>query len=258
MNRPRNSAAARTAQPLWTLPGSALMALGIAWLLLLAAMTPVRAEERIIRAHGISTFGDLKYAEGFAHFDYVNPDAPKGGTFSTWGFGTFDSLSPYILKGNAAALSTVFFDTLMTGSLDEPDAMYGLVAHTIEYPESREWAIFHMRPEARFSDGSPVTAHDVVFSYEVLRDKGQPAYRVLFKDFKSVEAIDDHTVKFTFNADGALRELAMSAAGLPIFSRAFYETRDFAESTLGAALGFRALCAGPCRCGPIGQLQAAR
>lgn len=237
MNRPRTRAAARTVPPLARVTTSVLMGLTIACLLLLAAIAPLRAEEKIIRAHGISTFGDLKYPEGFAHFDYVNPDAPKGGTFSTWGFGTFDSLSPYILKGNAAALSTVFFDTLMTGSLDEPDAMYGLLAHTIEYPENREWAIFHMRPEARFSDGTPVTAQDVVFSYEVLRDKGQPAYQVLFRDFKSVEALDDHTVKFTFNPDGALRELAMSAAGLPIFSRAYYDTRDFAESTLEPPLG---------------------
>lgn len=237
MKRPRSSAAARPVPPMSRLLVPALMGLLSAWIMLMAATTPVRAEERIIRAHGISTFGELKYPEGFAHFDYVNPDAPKGGTFSTWGFGTFDSLSPYILKGNAAALSSVFFDTLMTGSLDEPDAMYGLVAHTIEYPESREWAIFYMRPEAMFSDGTPVTAHDVVFSYEVLRDKGQPAYRVLFKDFQSVEALDDHTVKFTFNPDGALRELPMSAAGLPIFSRAYYETRDFAESTLEPPLG---------------------
>ncbi len=167
----------------------------------------------------------------------MNPDAPKGGEFSTWGFGTFDSLSPYILKGNAAAGSTAFFDSLMTGNLDEPDAMYGLVAHTIEYPPNREWAIFYLRPEATFSDGTPVTAQDVVFSYEVLRDKGQPSYKVLFKDFKSVEALDDLTVKFTFNADGALRELPMSAAGLPIFSKAYYETRDFSESTLEPPLG---------------------
>ncbi|MFU8864726.1 MAG: extracellular solute-binding protein [Rhodobacterales bacterium] len=216
------------------------MSLGTAILVLLVSIGPLRAQEtdeNIIRAHGISTFGDLKYPEGFEHFDYVNPDAPKGGTFSTWAFGTFDSLTPYILRGNAASLSTVFYDTLMTGSLDEPDAMYGLVAHTIEYPESREWAIFYMRPEAKFSDGTPVTAHDVVFSYEVLREQGRPAYRVLFNDFKSVEALDDHTVKFTFNEDGALRELPMSAAGLPIFSRAYYEDRDFAQSTLEPPLG---------------------
>ncbi len=237
MNRPRNSAAARTVQPRLSFVSFWLMLLGSTIFALMLSLAPARADDTITRAHGISTFGDLKYPEGFAHFDYVNPDAPKGGTFSTWGFGTFDSLTPFILRGNSATLATVFFDTLMTGSLDEPDAMYGLVAHTIEYPESREWATFYMRPEATFSDGTPVTAHDVVFSYEVLRDKGRPSYRVLFKDFKSVEALDDHTVKFTFNEDGALRELAMSAAGLPIFSRAYYEDRDFAASTLEPPLG---------------------
>ncbi|MDP5349457.1 MAG: ABC transporter substrate-binding protein, partial [Paracoccaceae bacterium] len=96
MNRPRSSAAARTAQSTPPRHVAMLLALGMACLLLLASFAPVRAEERIIRAHGISTFGDLKYPEGFAHFDYVNPEAPKGGTFSTWGFGTFDSLTPYI------------------------------------------------------------------------------------------------------------------------------------------------------------------
>ncbi len=201
------------------------------------ARAQVATDEKIIRAHGISTFGDLKYPEGFPHFDYVNPDAPKGGTFSTWGFGTFDSLTPYILKGNPAALATIFFDSLMTGTLDEPDAMYGLLAHSIEYPENRQWAIFHLRPEARFSDGTPVTADDVVFSYEILRDKGRPAYQVLFKDFESVVAIDPLTVKFTFKPDGALRELPMTAAGLPVFSRAYYATRDFAESTLEPPMG---------------------
>ena len=195
------------------------------------------AEDKIIKAHGISTFGDLKYPEGFAHFDYVNPEAPKGGSFSTWGFGTFDSMTPYILKGNAAALSTVFFDSLMTGTLDEPDALYGLVAESIEYPESREWVIFNMRSEAMFSDGTPVTAEDVVFSFEVLRDKGAPTYKVLFKDFDTVEALDSHRVKFIFKKDGALRELPMTAAGLPIFSKAYYATRDFAESTLEPPVG---------------------
>ncbi|MYM56141.1 extracellular solute-binding protein [Thalassovita mangrovi] len=198
---------------------------------------PLRAEEKIIHSHGISAFGDLKYDEGFAHFDYVNPDAPKGGEFSTWSPGTFDSLSPYILKGNAAAMSSVFFDSLLSGNLDEPDAGYGLVADWLEYPENREWVIFHIRPEAKFWDDTPITAEDVVFSYEALRDKGVPVYKVLFKDFQSVEALDDTRVKFTFSPDGPLRELIMTAGGLPIFSKAYYATRDFAESTLEPPLG---------------------
>nr|WP_306734848.1 extracellular solute-binding protein [Marimonas arenosa] len=209
----------------------------LAVLAALAVALPLRAEEKIIRSHGISTFGDLKYPADFENFDYVNPDAPKGGEFSTWAFGTFDSLSPFILKGNAAAGATIFFDSLMSGSMDEPDSMYGLLAHTVEYPENREWAIFHLRPEASFSDGTKVTAQDVVFSFETLRDKGQPAYKVTFRDFIGAEALDDHRVKFSFKPEGALRELILTAAGLPVFSKAYYDTRDFTESTLEPSLG---------------------
>jgi microcin C transport system substrate-binding protein len=218
------------------IPGP-VRAVFVALAVLLAASLAPRAEETIIRSHGISAFGDLKYPADFAHFDYVNPDAPKGGTFSTWAFGTFDSLSPYILKGNAAAGASIFFDSLMTGSMDEPDSMYGLVADWVEYPESREWAIFHIRPEAVFSDGSKVTAEDVVFSYETLRDKGQPAYKVVFRDFTNVEALDAERVKYSFDPKGAVRELILTAAGLPIFSKAYYETHDFTESTLEPPLG---------------------
>ncbi|MDU8928109.1 extracellular solute-binding protein [Alisedimentitalea sp. MJ-SS2] len=227
---PTYSVASRSRE--WMALGLMIVTLALTW-----AAVPVKAEEAIIKSHGISTFGDLKYGADFKHFDYVNPDAPKGGEFSTWAFGTFDSLTPYILKGNAAAGSTVFYDSLMTGSMDEPDAMYGLLAHMVEYPENREWAIFHLRPEAKFSDGTQVTAEDVVFSYEVLREKGQPGYQVTFKDFESAEALDPLRVKFTFNPEGALRELIMTAAGLPVFSRAYYETRDFAESTIEPPLG---------------------
>jgi len=172
----------------------------------LGAFSSAAAEEKIITSHGISTFGDLKYDPDFKHFDYVNPDAPKGGEFSTWGFGTFDSLTPYILKGQAATLSSIFFESLMSGSADEPDSLYGLLAETIEYPESRQWAIFNLRPEARFSDGSPVTAEDVVYSFNILIEKGRPRLPAL-------------------------------VAGLPVFSKAYYETRDFAESTLDVPVG---------------------
>ncbi|MCA8868481.1 MAG: ABC transporter substrate-binding protein [Rhodobacteraceae bacterium] len=196
-----------------------------------------KAEEMTIKSHGISTFGDLKYGPDFQHFDYVNPDAPKGGEFSTWAFGTFDSMSPYILKGQAAALSNMFFESLMTGSADEPDSLYGLVAESIEYPENRQWAIFNIRPEAQFADGTPITADDVVFSYEVLIAKGRPSFRVTLSDFESVKALDSHRVKFTFKPGANTRGLPMTAAGLPIFSKAYYANRDFAESTLEPPLG---------------------
>ena len=195
------------------------------------------AAENITKAHGISTFGELKYGPDFRHFDYVNPNAPKGGEFSTWGFGTFDSLTPYILKGQAAQGSSIFFESLMTGDADEPDAMYGLLAESIEYPKNRQWAIFNMRPEAKFSDGSPVTAEDVVFSFHILVDKGRPSYAVTLADFEKVEALGPHRVKFTFKAGSNTRELPMTAAGLPVFSKAYYKDRDFAKSTLEPPLG---------------------
>lgn len=195
------------------------------------------AEDKIIKSHGISTFGELKYPADFPHFAYVNPDAPKGGEFSTWAFGTFDSLTPYILKGKAGAFSGVFFESLMSGTADEPDALYGLVAETIEYPESRAWAIFNMRPEARFSDGSELTAEDVVFSFNVLIEKGRPSFRITLADIETVEALEKNRVKFTFRKGANLRELPMTAAGLPIFSKAYYANRDFAESSLDAPLG---------------------
>lgn len=203
------------------------------WLVL----TPALAQEKIIKSHGISTFGDLKYSPDFKHFDYVNPNAPKGGEFSTWGFGTFDSMTPYILKGQAAALSNIFFESLMSGSADEPDSMYGLLAETIEYPESRAWAIFNLRPEAKFSDGSQVTADDVVFSYNILYEKGRPSFKAFLRDVKTVEALNPLKVKFTFNEGANTRELPALVAGLPVFSKAYYADRDFAESTLEPPLG---------------------
>ncbi|MEM9011604.1 MAG: extracellular solute-binding protein [Pseudomonadota bacterium] len=199
--------------------------------------TPEADENGIIRAHGISAFGELKYCADFPHFDYVNPDAPKGGTFSTWAFGTFDSLSPYILKGTAAQLSSVFFDTLLTGSADEPDAAYGLVAESVEYPVDRSWVIFNMRPEAQFWDGTPVTADDVVFSYNILLEKGRPSYQVSFEDVVAAEALDTHRVKFTFQEGAATRDLPSLVGGIPIFSEAYYAERDFAESSLETPLG---------------------
>ncbi|MAU46504.1 MAG: ABC transporter substrate-binding protein [Yangia sp.] len=228
----RTTTCAATSRPARFL-GSAFLALSLA----LASPGLAQDGDSIITSHGVSSFGELKYPAGFTHFDYVNPDAPKGGEMSTWAFGTFDSLTPYILKGNAAALSSVFYDSLLTGTLDEPDAMYGLLAESVEYPENREWIIFHMRPEATFRDGTPVTAEDVVFSFNVLVEKGLPALRVQFNDIQKAEALDEHTVKFTFNPDGPLRELLMTAGGLPVFSKAYYETRDFAESSLEPPMG---------------------
>jgi microcin C transport system substrate-binding protein len=206
----------------------------------LAVATSLPASADVITAHGISTFGELKYGADFQHLDYVNPDAPKGGEISLWGFGSFDSMHPYSTKGRSGQYSSIFFESLLEGSSDEPDSVYGLVAESLEYPEDRSEVIFNMRPEARFSDGSPLTAADVVFSYEVLRDKGLPSFRaVIEKQIESAEALGPHRVKFTFKDGVPARDLPQTVGGLPIFSKAYYETSgaDFEESTLTPAIG---------------------
>ncbi|MGC9418800.1 MAG: extracellular solute-binding protein [Rhodovulum sp.] len=198
------------------------------------------ADENVTLSHGISTFGDLKYPDDFAHLDYVNPNAPKGGEISIWAFGSFDSMHPYTTKGRAGALSTIFFESLLTGTADETGAAYGLLAESIEYPRDRSWAIFKLRPETRFSDGSPVTPEDVVFSYELFREKGLPSFRVqLSRQVDSAEVMEDGRVKFTFKEGVPKRDLPQLVGGLPIFSKAHYEGngRDFEESSLEPLLG---------------------
>ena len=215
-----------------------VQALGLVMPAALALAAPANAD--IITSHGISTFGELKYEAGFPHLDYVNPDAPKGGEISVWGFGSFDSMHPYTTKGRSGQLSSIFFESLLEGTADEPDAVYGLVAESLEYPEDRSHVIFNMRPEARFSDGSPLTADDVVFSYEILRDKGLPSFRaVIQKQVESAEALGPHRVKFTFKEGEPTRDLPQTVGGLPIFSKAYYEASgaDFEASTLTPGIG---------------------
>jgi len=192
----------------------------------------------IIKSYGISKFGELKYSEDFAHLDYVNPDAPKGGEYSTWSFGSFDSFHPYIAKGRAAIGASIQFESLMVGTADEADSMYGLLAESLEYPTDYSWAIFHLRPEAKFSDGSPVTAEDVVFSQNILQEKGIPSIQTFFAEaYESVEALDTHTVKFTFREPSETNDMVMQAASTTVFSKAWWEGRDFAESTLDVPMG---------------------
>lgn len=206
-----------------------------------AAPAPAAAAEgAIIRSHGISAFGDLKYPAGFAHFDYVNPDAPKGGTMSFRGTGasqTFDSLNNFILKGEPAQGLGLIYDTLLTSSDDEPDSSYGLVAESLEYPEDRSWVIFNLHPEAKFSDGVPITSEDVVFTYHALLDKGAPIYQITLQDITGVEALGPHQVKFTFRADAPKRDLPQLAGGLPVLPKHYYDTVDFSASTLTPPVG---------------------
>ncbi|MBN2907589.1 MAG: ABC transporter substrate-binding protein [Rhodobacteraceae bacterium] len=214
-----------------------------AWAVLLALVLGVaqaRAQEGVSVSHGISTFGALKYPADFTHLDYVNPDAPKGGEISIWAFGSFDSMNPYTTKGRAGGLASVFFESLLAGTADEIGAAYGLLAESIEYPADRSWVIFTLRPEARFSDGTPVTAQDVVFSHDLFRDKGLPSFRaVLRQQVERAEALDDRRVKFTFVPGVPTRDLPQLVGGLPVFSKAYYDAqgRDFEESTLEPLVG---------------------
>ena len=185
--------------------------------------SPLRAEPR----HGLSVFGDLKYPADFKHFDYVSPDAPKGGKASqigSAGITTFDSFNSFILKGDAAQGMELCFDTLMARAYDEPDSVYGLVAETADVAPDKMSVTFKMRPEAKFADGSPVTADDVVFSFETIKAKGHPRLAFPLRDVKSAEALDLHSVRFTF--EGTLvRDLPVRVAGLPILSKAFRDAR---------------------------------
>ena len=196
--------------------------------------------DHIIKSHGISTFGELKYEKDFTHLEYVNPNAPKGGEVSIWAFGSFDSMHPYTTKGRSGSLSSIFFESLLTGTSDEIDASYGLVAKNIEYPEDRSWVIFNMRPEAKFSDGSPLTADDVLFSYELLKEKGLPSFRArIEKEIEKVTIINKHKIKFDFKKGIPTRDLPASAGSLPIFSKKYYQTTgvNFEDSTLEPAVG---------------------
>ena len=211
-------------------------ALFLGALLVTAVLAPAHAAEG---EHGLSAFGDLAYPADFQHFAYVNPEAPKGGTFSLVGWGgvtTFDSLNNYILKGDAAQGLELLFDTLMTRAADEPDAVYGLVASNAEVSDDRLSVTFTLRPEAKFSDGSPLTADDVVFSFEALKTKGHPIFAQTLEDVVKAEALDPHTVRYSFKGS-LVRDLPLTVAGLPIFSKAYYATRDFASTTLEPPLG---------------------
>jgi microcin C transport system substrate-binding protein len=209
----------------------------LAALLLLGLLSTQAAAEG--PRHGLSAFGDLKYPADFKHFAWVNPDAPKGGRMAMIGTGaltTFDSFNGFILKGDPAQGLGLLFDSLMTSGLDEPDAVYGLVAHSAELAADRSSVTFRMRPAARFSDGSAVTASDVVFSFDILKRKGHPLYRSQLRDVANAEALDAHTVRFTF-AVAMSRDLPLVVAGLPILSKAYYATREFDDTTLEPPLG---------------------
>jgi microcin C transport system substrate-binding protein len=212
--------------------------MGAATLLILASVSGpgARAADPKGPGHGISMYGDLKYGPGFKHFDYVNPSAPRGGEVKLAAIGTFDNLNPFILKGVAAVQIGQTFDTLTIASTDEPSSEYGLVAETIETPADRSWVAFTIRPEARFHDGSPMTADDVIWTFEALKTKGHPFWRAYYKQVARAEKVDDRKVRFTFDK-GDNRELPLILGQMPVLSRLYWQKHDFEKTTLEAPLG---------------------
>ena len=234
------------------LGGSAVAA---AWTRLgAAAQSTVEAAPE---SHGMSAFGDLKYLADFRNFDYVNVSAPKGGVFSTipslrsynTSFQTFNSLNSFILKGDGAFGMDQTFASLMVRASDEPDAMYGLVARSVRISPDKLTYRFTLRPEARFHDGTKITAKDVAFSLTVLKEKGHPIIQQQLRDMTRAEAGDDATVTVTFAAKRG-RDVPLYVAGLPIFSKSYYDKKPFEESTLDIPLG-----SGPYK---VGRFEAGR
>lgn len=208
------------------------------------SLRPAAASEAGGEMHGLSVFGDLKYSADFHHFDYVNVNAPKGGLFSSvptsrlnnQSFFTFSSLNAFIMKGEGACGMELTFATLMARAGDEPDAVYGQVAKSVQISPDRLTYRFTLRPEARFHDGTKLTAHDAAFSFNILKEKGHPLILLQMRDMLKAEAIDDATLVVTF-AEKRGRDVPLYVATLPIFSKAYYATKPFDETTLDIPLG---------------------
>ncbi|MBM3608597.1 MAG: ABC transporter substrate-binding protein, partial [Alphaproteobacteria bacterium] len=204
---------------------------------------PLRPGER--ESYGLSTFGELALPEDFKHYGYVNPQAPKGGRLAlnvtstgavNGTFETFDSFNTFILRGDGAAGMDYIYDTLMTGTGDEPASMYGLAAQRVRWSEDRLTYRFLLRPQARFHDGVRMTAHDAAFSFNLLKEKGHPLYKVILREFLKAEAESDDVVRVTF-APNRGRDIHLTIAGMPILPRHYWKDRDFESPTLERPLG---------------------
>lgn len=222
----------------------AMLRFGLAGLIVPRTLSGAKAGAQEIETHGLSIFGDLAMPEGFSHFPYVNPAAPKGGeialqisaTSGNQNFTTFNTLNIYILKGDGAAGMGAIFDTLMTGSGDEPDSLYGLVARAVRVSADKNTYRFLLRKEARFHDGSPLTARDAVFSLNILKTKGHPSIRQALRDLDTATAEADDIVMVRLKPNHS-REAILIVAGQPIFSAAYYASHAFDETTLEPPLG---------------------
>jgi microcin C transport system substrate-binding protein len=241
MGPPAGVARGRTGPPRRPLPSPARAVgwwAGLALVVIAAVMAtrPVGARDQTVTSHALSMFGDLKYGPGFTHFAYTNPTAPKGGHVRFAAVGTFDTLNPYVLRGVPAAGLGYLADSLMVGSDDEPFSRYGLVAETIEVPADRSWVAFTVRRQARFHDGSPITAEDVIWTFDALRTRGHPFYRAYYGQVAGAEKTGERTVRFRFRG-GPNRELPLIVGEMPVLSRAYWSSRAFERTSLEIPLG---------------------
>ncbi|MBV7396303.1 extracellular solute-binding protein [Mameliella sediminis] len=239
--RPQPRSAART-RPAPDLRLFATGALAIGLAVLGVAALAQDGDDPVITSHGYSFFGNLDYPADYTHFDFVNPDAPKGGELVIGATGTFDSLNPYSTKGRAGALTSVMYDQLIESTEDSVGQYYCILCTSIEYPESRDWVIFHMREDATFWDGTPVTAEDVVYSHTLFITQGLPSYaQAVDRMVDSAEALDTYTVKFTFNPAESKRSRIETVGSTPVFSKAWFEAdpenRRLDEPRLEVAMG---------------------
>ncbi len=211
--------------------------------MLLVLMCGAAMAEDLTPRHAVALHGTPKYAPDFKHVDYVNPDAPKGGALKLNAIGSFDSLNPFIVKGTPAAgmnfmRSGFVYESLMQNAWDEPFSLYGVLAESIEMPEDKSWVAFNLRPEAKWADGVPVTAEDVVWTFNTLMSEGQPFFKAYYGDVKSVEALSDKRVKFTFKVAGN-SELPLIIAEMAVLPKHYWsaEGRVFNQSSLEPPLG---------------------
>lgn len=198
------------------------------WSLLLSLV--LAAPMAFAGQHGMALHGDLKYGPDFTHFDYVNPEAPKGGNVRLSALGTFDNLNPFILRGVPPAGIGEVFDTLTAQSADEPFSEYGLIAERMEVAEDNSWVSFTLRPEARFHDGEPITVEDVIWTLETLKQSGHPTYRMYYSDVERAEKTGEHTVRFHFSGNDNA-ELPMIVGQMPVLPKHYWDSRDFTRTT---------------------------
>lgn len=207
----------------------------LVFLIFFAWGSGVWAATDVVVSHAIALRGTPKYAEGFTHFAYTNPNAPKGGSLTVAAIGTYDNFNRYAQQGLAAAGSGDLYDSLMVSSDDEISVYYGLVAEKIEYSDDFTWIVFHLRPEARFYDGKPITAEDVVFTFNKFIKEGVPQFKRSYQDITKVEALDKQRVRFSLEKGN--KELLAGVGRLPILPKHFWENHNFSKPMTEIPLG---------------------